>query len=153
MLPKWATTAFEEYRANRIADYVLKFVKQGETVLDCGCGSLLVTQDIQHRSGASVFGADVLHLNRTRLSMCVCPGERLAFASQSVDVVLLIAVLHHTRHTVQTLEESLRVARERVIVLEDVYGSRMELHLLKALDWLVNLSMSLEMNLPYEFKI
>src|SRR3972149_1777763 len=109
MLPKWATTAFEEYRANRIADYVLKFVKQGETVLDCGCGSMLVTQAIQHRSGASVFGADVLHLNRTRLSMCVCPGERLAFASQSVDVVLLIAVFHHTRHTVQTLEECLGV--------------------------------------------
>jgi len=152
MFPMWATFLFEEYRAKRIASYLSKFVKSGETVLDCGCGSLLIAQKLQKLSGIKVFGVDVINLNRTNLSMCLCPGERMAFANRSVSVVCLNFVLHHTEDPLETLRECLRVTRHRVIILEDIYQNQLELKLLKVLDWTGNRSVSVHMNLPFNFK-
>jgi ubiquinone/menaquinone biosynthesis C-methylase UbiE len=152
LLPKWATISLEEYRADRLARSIIPFIAPGETVLDCGCGSLLIGQRLADRSGVNVFGIDVLNFNRTLLALCLCRGEHLAFATQSVDVVLLIFVLHHTDDAEAILRESLRVARRRVIVTEDVYQNAVEHRLLRALDWLGNRSVSLEISLPYHFR-
>ena len=152
MFPKWATLSFEEYRASRIADRLLKYVNSGDVALDCGCGSMRVARRVGRRSGATVLGMDVINLNRTALPMCLCPGERLAFANESVDVVLLITVLHHTSNAPEVLRECWRVARQKVIVLEDVYAGPAELSLLKVLDWLGNRSTSRDMSLPFTFR-
>jgi SAM-dependent methyltransferase len=152
VLPNWATAAFEEYRGNRIAAYLSEFVGASDTVLDCGCGSVFVAQSLGRRSGARVFGADVIRLNRADLSMCLCAGERLSFADESFETVCLIFVLHHAAHPVQVLGECLRVAGRRVIVLEDVYRNGLELQWLKAMDWIGNRPVSAEMNLPFNFR-
>ncbi len=147
-----AASLFLSFRANRIARSVLRHIRPGESILDCGCGTMHVARAIRAQSAGPVFGVDTLDLNRTTLPFCLCPGERLAFASAGVDVVLLIGVLHHTRRARQVLTECLRVARRSVIVLEDVPGAGWELTMLKALDWLGNRPLSGEMNLPYEFR-
>jgi ubiquinone/menaquinone biosynthesis C-methylase UbiE len=152
MLPKWMTQSVEDYRARRIAHHVAQFVAPHDTVLDCGCGAMLVAHELYLRVGAKIFGSDVLNFNTTPLSNCLCPGERLAFANASIDTVCLIAVLHHTNDPTLTLNECLRVARRRLIIMEDVYHSSFELWVLKTLDWLGNRALSEDMSLPFNFK-
>ena len=152
MLPKRLAIPLETDRANRIASGVANFVAAGETVLDVGCGSMLIAQLLQNLSGARVFGADVIHLNSSDLSSCLCRGERLSFAGNSVDIICLIFVLHHTQDPLDALRESLRVARRKIIILEDVYQGPLELTMLKLLDWAGNRLISADISLPFHFK-
>ncbi len=145
-------SSLRTYRANRIADSIAPFVEMGETVLDCGCGHLLIGQRLQRRRGARVFGVDVMDFNLTALPLCLCQGEHLAFATAGVDLVCLIAVLHHADRPEALLRESLRVARRRVIVMEDVYRNAFEHALLKGLDWFGNRAISWDMSLPFRFR-
>jgi ubiquinone/menaquinone biosynthesis C-methylase UbiE len=98
------------------------------------------------------YGTDVINLNRTELTLCLSAGERLPFASSSIDTVCLVFVLHHVRNPIATLTECLRVSRHQVVVAEDVYVSPLELSLLRALDWLGNRSVSSRMSLPFGFR-
>jgi ubiquinone/menaquinone biosynthesis C-methylase UbiE len=152
MFPRWSTLGFEQYRAGRMAAYLAEHVRPGETVLDCGCGSLLMARRLRDLAGVRAFGTDVINLNRTDLSLCLCPGERLPLADLSVDTVCLLFVLHHADQPDAILRECLRVARRRVIVAEDVFENALELLLLKGLDWFGNRSVSSEMRLPFNFR-
>lgn len=152
MIPKWASTPFENPRARRLANYLLEFTQPHQTILDCGCGTMYVADLIYQKSGSRIIGTDIINFNETSLEMCVCPGESLPFADNSVDVAMLIFVLHHSRDSLRILKECIRVARQRVIVFEDVYDNRFELGMLKALDWLGNRTVSAEIPLPFTFK-
>lgn len=152
MLPKSVNIIFERPRSLRLAKQILKFIHPHKSVLDCGCGSMSIAELISEHSNTTVFGTDVIDMNETKLDMCLCPGEHLPFASNSVDIVLLIFVLHHSNDSLQILRECIRVARRRVIVFEDVYDNLFEFHLLKIMDWIGNRSLSAEMHLPFTFK-
>ena len=151
MLAQWTQT-FDEYRANRIAGFLSRFIDPQDTVLDCGCGHMLVARSITERVGIGIVGVDVINLNHTDLELCISDGRRLPFAGHSFDVTYLAFVLHHTSNPRQVLRECLRVTRRWVIVLEDVYGNKLELVLLKALDWIGNRPFSSAMSFPYRFK-
>lgn len=148
----WLYHSFSTYRASRIANHLSKFVNSNETVLDCGCGSMLVSEILQERYGVHAFGADVIRLNQTNHHFCLCSGESLAFKSASFDVVFLIFTLHHICNPVYALEEGLRVTKKRLVIVEDVYQNKQEYLLLKALDWYGNILISKEMSFPFNFK-
>ena len=152
MIPKWVTIHIERPRAKRLANYLIELTEPGHTILDCGCGTMYVANLIHQASGARIIGSDILNFNESELEMCVCPGENLPFADSSVDVVLLIFVLHHSRDPISILRESIRVARKRVIIFEDVYENRLELGFLKIFDWLGNRTVSASIPLPFTFK-
>ena len=148
----WLYHSFADYRANKIATQLSKFVHHNETVLDCGCGSMRISEMLQEKSGVTAFGADVIRLNHNNHNFCLCSGENLAFKSGSFDVVFLIFTLHHITNPMRALQEGLRVANKRLIVLEDVYQNQPELKLLKILDWYGNILISKDMNFPFNFK-
>jgi ubiquinone/menaquinone biosynthesis C-methylase UbiE len=51
----------------------------------------------------------------------VFDGARLKFKDKSFDVVLFNAVLHHAaRNTIQLMKDACRIARKRVILIEDI---------------------------------
>jgi hypothetical protein len=60
--------------------------------------------------------------------------------------------LHHMASPANALMEGLRVSRRLLIVLEDVYRTPLELHLLKLLDWSGNILISNDMSFPFNFK-
>lgn len=151
MFAKWVQ-AFDEYRASRIADLLSRFIDPQDTVLDCGCGRMMVTRSVGDRIGTEITGVDVINLNHTDLGLCIYDGRKLPFADNSFDITYLAFVLHHTPNPRQVLRECLRVTRRWVIVLEDVYGNKLELALLKILDWIGNRPFSSAMSLPYKFK-
>ncbi|MDQ3004384.1 MAG: class I SAM-dependent methyltransferase [Chloroflexota bacterium] len=148
----WLYHSFSNYRAKQIATQLSKFVHCNEMVLDCGCGSMLISEILQKKSGVTAFGADVIRLNHNNSHFCLCSGENLAFKSGSFDVVFLIFTLHHITNPMLALQEGLRVASKRLIVLEDVYQNKPELQLLKTLDWYGNILISKDMNFPFNFK-
>jgi len=152
LIPHRIFDTITNYRANRIADRLAGFVEPGETILDCGCGSMRIAEMLQERCGARVFGTDVIRLNQTHPNFCLCSGENLAFGDKCFDSVLLIFTLHHMRNPADALKESLRVTRRRLIVLEDVHRSPLDFRILKILDWYGNLLISKEMSFPFNFK-
>lgn len=151
MFPKWITSPIEKIRARRIANYALQFTQSHQTILDCGCGTMYVADLIRQQSGARIIGTDILDFNETDLENCICIGEVLPFASNSVDVVMLLFVLHHSHTSLKILQECVRVAKHRVIVFEDVYETKFQLNMLKMVDSL-NHTLSTDIPLPFAFK-
>ena len=152
MMPEWFFNGVTNYRASRITSYLAKHVASGETVLDCGCGSMLIAEMLRSRSGIHAFGTDVIHLNQRNDYFCMCSGERLAFTNNSFDNVCLIFALHHMSDPIAAVRECLRVTKKRLIVLEDVYQNSFELSLLKLLDYHGNRVISEDMSLPFNFR-
>lgn len=113
---------------------------------------MLISEMLQEKCGVTAFGADVIRLNQTNDHFCLCSGENLAFKSGCFDIVFLIFTLHHISNPMHALQEGLRVANKRLIVLEDVYQNQLELQLLKTLDWYGNIFISKDMNFPFNFK-
>lgn len=140
------------YRAERIAGFLSKYVQPGGRALDCGCGGMTVAHQVEQISGGKVIGIDVINVNQNGMPMCLGEGAHLPFVDNSFDVVYTAFVLHHTVNARAVIQECLRVTRQRVIILEDVYRSRLELLLLKVLDWVGNRSISADMPFPFTFK-
>jgi hypothetical protein len=107
---------------------------------------------LQEQCRVHAFGTDVIHLNHDNRRFCLSSGERLPYASNTFDVVFMMFTLHHMTNPADALIEGLRVSRRHVIVLEDVYETRFELRLLKALDWSGNIVISKNMSFPFNFK-
>ncbi|MEW6027857.1 MAG: class I SAM-dependent methyltransferase [Chloroflexota bacterium] len=151
-IDRWAFDAVTDYRACRIVNILREALKDGDTILDCGCGSMYIPQLLENRAGVRAFGTDIIKLNQVHPRFCICNGANLSFSDGSFDSVFLAFVLHHTVDQEQTIQECLRVARRRVIILEDVFYNRLELELLKRLDVLGNHVISNDMPYPFTFQ-
>ncbi|MFZ5881701.1 MAG: class I SAM-dependent methyltransferase [Chloroflexota bacterium] len=152
---EWVSETFpleQAYRAHRIEQALHPHLEGAETLLDCGSGSMRVAKLIEKRLGLKAYGTDVIHLKAGHARFCLCAGERLPFADNSFDAVSLMFVLHHTRDAVVAIKECARVARKRVLILEDVYTHPLEKEWLKFLDVLGNFTISLDMPFPFTFK-
>jgi SAM-dependent methyltransferase len=144
--------AFDDYRAERVASFLEGVIEPGARVLDCGCGKMRVGELISQEGQIEVTGIDVISLNETDLDMCLGDAGKLPFADNSFDAVYAVSVLHHTEKPQGVLRECLRVARGRLVVVEDVYRNGFELLLLKLFDWLGNRPFAAEMSLPFTFR-
>jgi len=152
---EWVSETFpleQAYRAHRIERSLRKHLEGADTLLDCGSGSMRVAKLIEKRQGLKAYGTDVIHLKAGHTRFCLCAGEHLPFADNSFDVVTLMFVLHHTTDAAVAIKECARVARKRVVILEDIYSHPLEKEWLKFLDVLGNFTISLDMPFPFTFK-
>lgn len=95
------------------------FLRPGSSALDIGCGMGYAIEVLEDDFDVMTFGCDVVP-STTRLDRFVrFDGWRLPFADGSVDVALLIFVLHHAEDPRVLLREASRVARRAVLVVED----------------------------------
>jgi ubiquinone/menaquinone biosynthesis C-methylase UbiE len=136
---KRAFEVLEERRGGRIARLLRDYLERGETVLDLGCGSLVVAEQIERYAPVRVVGLDRLAFARRRLPLVLYGGGTLPFRDRSFDTVVLAFVLHHCEDGgVEALGEAGRVARRRVLVLEDAYEHALERWLTRVVDRLLN---------------
>jgi SAM-dependent methyltransferase len=143
----------QHWRARRVASLLLPHVRAGDRVLDFGCGDLLIAAELMSIiSPVKIVGLDVLDGKQPEGTLRVrYSGAHLPFADQSFDATYAAFVLHHTSNPAGLVNELLRVTRREVVLLEDVYESKLELQLLKAFDH-SNLLFCPDMDLPLTFK-
>ena len=107
-------------------------------MLDIGSGNGGLVW-LLRQGGYSVTASDVANKSRIPSVQPILLGAgALPFPSESFDTVLLITVLHHTRDPETLLREALRVTRNKLIILEDVYNNALQKHITYWADSLVN---------------
>ncbi len=132
VLNKWV-----EKKVNRFRQFLASDAK----ILDVGSGNCLVSKHLIDK-GHSVVPLDVKNLSVVPdLIPIVYDGARLPFDKSSFDTILLLTVLHHTKHPRLVLEDCQRVAKE-LIIIEDTYKHTLQKWATQCMDFLVNLGFS-----------
>lgn len=98
---------------------LLPHIKEGESVLDIGCGLGYQAQDIQRKKGVRVTGIDVVDYTDSDFDCQLFDGRRIPFDDKSFDVSYFAYVLHHAAEPMKLLADSIRVTKKRILILED----------------------------------
>jgi SAM-dependent methyltransferase len=139
-----------ERRVRVLARLVAPHLPQGATVLDVGCGDGQVASEIATlRPDVSIRGVDVMIRPETRIPVDLFDGERLPAGDQSVDVVVIVDVLHHTNDPATLIAESARVARKAVIIKDHLSDGLTASARLRFMDWVGNAPHGVR--LPYNY--
>ena len=109
-------------RANAILASFASAIQPHSRIIDIGAGKGLLAQAIARQFDARVAMVDVASYNQSDLPLTVCDSRALAFADDSFDYAILSFVLHHTCNPDAILREALRVAREVIVIENDVRG-------------------------------
>jgi SAM-dependent methyltransferase len=130
-----------EVLARRVAD----LMPPGARLLDIGCGNGLVEHLItQHRPDVSVIGVDVRVVPDCMIEVREFDGKTLPFPDKSVDVAMVLDVLHHTENPEILLREAKRVARRAVVVKDHLDEGFMAVPILWLMDWAGNIPYGIE---------
>ena len=97
------------------------FIKKDSKILDLGCGSGIVGKTFQEFFQADLFGVDIKDRRLNNIPFGLIDGKNLPFPEKSFDVVLINYVLHHSRDPIALLKEAKRVAKDKIIIFEDLF--------------------------------
>ncbi|NBB85592.1 MAG: methyltransferase domain-containing protein [Bacteroidetes bacterium] len=111
-------------------------------LLDLGAGEGYMGEVLQQEEGISVMLADVRPSNQTDLPFLHLQQEKLPLVTNAVHVVSLVFVLHHTPNPVEVLREALRVASDRVVIVESTCEGPWWCWWLRRIDGLANYARS-----------
>ena len=110
-------------RAQRLVHQMAPYLTPGDRILDLGCGTCHVADALIANGHGRPTLLDVEDFSFVEsLTPQLYDGAVIPFEDKRFDVVLLVTVLHHTREPERLIVEAARVAN-RLIVIEDVYGS------------------------------
>jgi SAM-dependent methyltransferase len=137
-------------RVTVLARHLAKLLPPNAYVLDVGCGDgALAALLLELRPDIRVEGVDVLVRPHTAIPVRPFDGVRIPYDDRSVDVVLMVDVLHHTDDPTVLLRESARVARREVLIkdhLREGFAARLTL---RGMDWVGNARHGVR--LPYNY--
>lgn len=98
---------------------VLGRVEPGSRVIDAAAGDCTLAWAMLKLRRCDVTAVDVWNRNETTAPFVCASCEALPFADNSADCVVMSYALHHLSDPRQALIEARRVARGKVIVVED----------------------------------
>ena len=96
------------------------FIKSGDSVLDVGCGTAVLTECLAEMFGAQVTGVDVIDIRVPQIPFQLFNGVSIPFPDRSFDHVVVSYTLHHCHEPQSLIEECLRVARKTILIFEDL---------------------------------
>lgn len=128
---------------------VSQYIRNGDKLLDIGCGVCDVTERLASYTKREVIGIDLKDFRRrgTKLSKVMtfikANGDSLPFKFQRFDIVTMFWVLHHVKDPLSLILEAHHVLKVngRLVVIEDLVererpGQR---EFIKVYDKLINL--------------
>jgi ubiquinone/menaquinone biosynthesis C-methylase UbiE len=127
-----------ERRAAHLLGTFEQYMPTGSSVLDIGAGICNIAYQLEKR-GYPTTALDIQDLSVVSgYKAQLYDGETIPYADNSFDYGLLITVLHHVPKQLKLLDETVRVARN-VIIIEDVYTTKPHRYVTYLIDSLLNL--------------
>lgn len=108
-------------RVRILSEIISPYLEKGEKVLDVGCGNFLVSRKLMEMTGANIIGIDVKD-RAIDGDVLIYDGKKLPFEDDSFDTCLVLMVLHHCSDPSAVLKECKRVAKNRIIITEDIFS-------------------------------
>jgi SAM-dependent methyltransferase len=125
-------------------------IPKHSVVLDLGCGDgRLARALLDSRPDLAVRGMDVMPRSESLIPVEPFHGHRIPLADHSVDVVMIVDVLHHTKTPLELLAEAARVARRSVLLKDHICQGIFAASTLRFMDWIGNYRHGV--SLPYNY--
>ena len=96
------------------------FIEKDCRILDLGSGAGIVGETFKIFFQAEVTGIDIKDVNIASIPFEVYDGQHFPFSEKSFDTVLINYVLHHSESPRILLVEAKRVAKDKIIIYEDI---------------------------------
>ena len=131
-------------RENEVGQNVAPWLERGQTMLDLGAGTGFMSRWLQERTGVVPTLTDqVSYHNRAKTLSFIQSDDPFSVPVEdgSFDVVMMLFVFHHVESYAdqpRLLDEAIRIARDRVVIMEDTPENRLDLMFNKGWDWLLN---------------
>ncbi|MFL5800099.1 MAG: class I SAM-dependent methyltransferase [Actinomycetota bacterium] len=132
-------------RENAVGWKIAPWLERGQTMLDLGAGTGFISRWLRDRVGVEPTLTDVVDYGNRAKDLPFLQQEdpfRVPVADGSFDVVMMLFVFHHVdRYKDQgpVLDEAVRIARRRLVIMEDTPVNRLDLMFNKAWDWTLNI--------------
>jgi SAM-dependent methyltransferase len=137
-------------RVTTLAKTIAPLIPRNAKVLDVGCGDGTLAARISGlRPDLRIEGLDVLVRSHTAIPVRHFDGSHLPYDDASVDVILMVDVLHHTDDPLVLLRESARVARSEILVKDHLREGFLSRLTLRGMDWVGNARHGVR--LPYNY--
>ena len=137
-------------RTQVLADRIANLLRPEDTALDIGCGDGLIDREVMAKvPGLSLRGIDIILRESPHIPVETFDGTTIPLEDDSVDVALLIDVLHHTDDPQSLLAEASRVTRRGIIVKDHLSENAMNHRVLSLMDWVGNAAYGIP--LPYNY--
>jgi SAM-dependent methyltransferase len=125
--------------------------KSATSMLDIGCGDgIISTYLLADRPDMELEGAEVLERPNCKIKCTVFDGKTLPFPDNSFDAVMMNDVLHHVDDVEAMLGEAMRVTRQYVVIKDHTWSNKLDVLILKFMDWVGNRAYGVR--LPYNYK-
>lgn len=106
------------------AETLAGYLRQGDSVLDVGCGTGYLSAQLQQMYGVRPSAVDVRDFREIPIPFQLFDGTSIPFPDRSFDHVVLSEVLHHSHDPMALLKECCRVAPS-IILFEDMPDGRL----------------------------
>ena len=142
------------FNAQRKVEILKTYLKDGQSVLDFGCGDLFFAHQLhQTMHSLRITGVDVVDFGYRPKGILYkkYDGKTLPFKNASFDTVISYHVFHHTSAPFKLLSECMRVAKKYVLFVEPVYRGFWDIPGMRVMDWIFNVWKDRSISMPYAF--
>lgn len=138
-------------RIKRIGTAILNFLDTDTSILDIGCGNGDLGTFLNKQIKIAYHGVDIIDFkvdNSITFTKSTLPYP---FKDKSFNTVLLILTLHHFEKPEEGLKEAIRLAKNKILLLEDVPRNKIERKMMEFVDYVGNRMVSKEIPVPFNF--
>ncbi len=139
-------------RTKIIGDQILPYLDDNKTVLDFGCGDMLIDEYLLKNRNVEITGIDIMDFEHPKINYIQSAGGKFPFDDNHFDIGLAIFALHQTRNPEFYFKELVRVTKSKLIILEDTYINRLEKYFTYFLIWLGDFIVYLAPITPLHFR-
>jgi SAM-dependent methyltransferase len=126
-------------RVRVLAEVLAARIPNAASVLDIGCGDGTIASLVaQLRPDIAITGVEVMVRPDCRIACTPFDGSTLPLADKSIDVCMLVDVLHHTSDVSVLLCEAARVSRANVLLKDHLSENALDHATLRFMDWVGN---------------
>ena len=109
-------------RAYQIVPKIVPALSKKDNILDIGCGTGVISKILKKEYGLNITLVDVDYNQMCdSYPVIIYDGVKLPFKNKQFSTSLILTVLHHAKSSDAVLDEAIRVTKDKIIVMEDIF--------------------------------